>query len=33
LPVLFVFGFRCPAEAFLSITLILALRHVTTNLN
>jgi hypothetical protein len=33
LPVLFVFGFRCPAEAFFSVTLILALRHDTTYLN
>jgi len=33
LPVLFVFGFRCPAAAFLSVTLTLALRHDTTHLN
>jgi hypothetical protein len=33
LPVLFVFGLRRPPEAFLGVTLILALRHNTTHLN
>jgi len=33
LPVLFVFSFRCPAEAFFSVMPILALGHDTIHLN